>query len=234
MTDEVRNNDTAITEKSHENEVGCRNDAVETKNMSNETMLKESTQVRTDSPFDWNKVAKELHACHTFEEVVSVVRRYILPNIRLHRKYRQTVHDVICQVAMVFYPSDHPPNHVLNETYGDGNCFFRAVSHALFGTEERHVEICVGIVFEAVLNETLHLNGNYLNFGMKNNVPSRPNLRRPSTTIVMRYCLYSGDNSIRGHRLDETEIQHVYRQDVMRIETVNNYEVSGSFIKLLK
>ena len=102
-----------------------------------------------------------------FEEVVSVVRRYILPNIRLHRRYRQTVHDVICQVTMVFYPSDHPPNHVLNETYGDGNCFFRAVSHALFGTEERHVEIHVRIVFETILNETLHLNGNYLNFGMK-------------------------------------------------------------------
>ena len=223
MTDEVKNNDTAITEKSHENEVGCRNDAVETKSMSNETVLKESTQVSTDRPFDWNKVAKELHACHTFEDVVSVVRRYILSNIRLHRKYRQTVHDVICQVAMVFYPSDHPPNHVLNETYGDGNCFFRAVSHALFGTEERHVEICVRIVFEAILNETLHLNSNYLSFGMKNNVPARPNLRRPSTTIVTRYCLYSGDDSIRSHRLNEMEIQHIYRQDIMQIKNVNNY-----------
>ena len=132
--------------------------------MPNETVLKESTHVSTDGPFDWNKVAKELHACHTFEEVVCVVRRYILPNIRLNRKYRQTVHNVICQVAMVFYPNDHPPNHVLNQTYGDGNCFFRAVSHALFGTEESHVEICVRIVFEAILNETLHLNGNYLSF----------------------------------------------------------------------
>ena len=58
---------------------------------------------------------------------------------------------------------------------------------------------------------------------MKNNVPAHPNLRRPSTTIVTWYCLYSGDDSIRGHRLNETEIQHVYRQDVMRIKNVNNY-----------
>ena len=159
--------------------------------------------------------AKGLRACRIFKEVVCVVRRYILPHIRLNRKYRQTLQDVICEVAMVFYPSDHPPNFVLIQTYGDGNCFFRAVSHALFGTEERHVEIRVRIVFEAVLNEPLHLSSDYLSLGMRNNLPARPNLRRPSSTIVTRYCLYSGDDSIRGLRLNEMEIQHIYRQDVM-------------------
>ena len=212
MTDKVRNSE---TEKLQIDEVGCTNDAVDIKSMANETVLKDSTQVCTDCPFDWNKVAKELHACHIFEEVVCVVRRYTLPHIRLNRKYRQMLQDVICEVAMVFYPSDHPPNFVPIQTYGDGNCFFRAVSHALFGTEERHVKIHVRIVFEAILNEPLHLSSNYLSLGMRNNLPTRPNLRRPSSTIVTRYCLYSGDDSIGGLRLNEMEIQHIYRQDVM-------------------
>ena len=190
MTDEVRNSD---TEKLQIDEVGCTNDAIDIKSVANETVSKHSTQVCTDSPFDWNKFAKELHACCIFEEVVCVVRRYILPHIRLNRKYRQMLQDVICEVAMVFYPSDHPPNFVPIQTYGDGNCFFRAVSHALFGTEERDVEIHVRIVFEAVLNEPLHLSSHYLSLGMRNNLPARPNLRRPSSTIVTRYCLYSGD-----------------------------------------
>ena len=215
MTDKVRSNGTPIAENLQINDEGSINNAVEIGSVSNETVLKDNTQVTTDGPFDWNKVAKEFCACRTFEEVVCVVRKYILPEIRLNRKYRQTVHDVICDIAMVFYPSDHPPNLVLNKTFSDGNCFFRAVSHAVFGTEDRHVEIHVRIVFEAVLNESLHLSGNYLSMGMRNNVPARPNLRRPSSTIVTRYYLYSGDNSIRGLRLDEMEIQHIYRQDVM-------------------
>ena len=172
MTDEVRSNGTAIVENLQINEEGSKNDAVEIGSVSNETVLKDNTQVSTDGLFDWNKVAKEFCACRTFEEVVCVVRKYILPEIRLNMKYRQTLHDIICEIAMVFYPSDHPPNLVLNKTFGDGNCFFRAVYHALFGTEERHVEICVRIVFKAVLNESLHLSGNYPSLGMRNNVPA--------------------------------------------------------------
>ena len=143
----------AITEKLETNDEGC--DAVEMKSLLNESMssesmlnegvLKGSTEDSSDSPFNFDQVAKELCACHTYWEVLSVVRRYVrsLPNITLNRKYRQTVHDVICAIAILFYPSDHLPNLVPNKTQGDGNCFFRAVSHALFSTEDRHVEICL-------------------------------------------------------------------------------------------
>ena len=217
----------SLSNESMSNE-SMSNESMSNESMSNESMSNdsvESTEDSSDSLFDFDKVAKELCACRTYWDVHSVVRRYIrsLPNITLNRKYRQTVHDVICAVAILFYPNDHPLNLVPNKTYDDGNCFFRAVSHALFGTEERHVEICVRIVFEAVLNEALHLSSKYLSLGMKNNVPARPNLRKPSSTIVTRYCLYSGDNSIRHLRLNEMEIQHVYRQDIMQILKVNNY-----------
>ena len=225
LSSEERTNDSAITEKLEMNDEGCNvveieslsNESMSNESMSNDSVSKESTEDSSDSLFDFDKVPKELCACRTYWDVHSVVRRYIrsLPNITLNRKYRQTVHDVICAVAILFYPNDHLPNLVPNKTYGDGNCFFRAVSHAVFGTEERHVEICVRIVFEAVLNEALHLSSDYLSLGMKNNVPARPNLRKPSSTIVTRYCLYSGDDSIRHLRLNEMEIQHIYRQDIM-------------------
>ena len=223
--------DAAMPDKLEKKTEYCINDAVENVlnecvsdgSVLNESVSKEVTPHRSDSQFDWDMVSHELDSCRTYVEVVRVVRRYILPNIRLNRKYRQTVHDVICEIAMVFFPSDHPPNLVPNYTYGDGNCFFRAVSHALFGTQERHVEIRVRVVFEAVLNESLHLSADYLSLGMKHIAPARPNLRTPSTTIVTRYCLYSGDESIRGHRLNRMEIQHVYRQDVMRISKRNKY-----------
>ena len=141
-----------------------------------------------------------------YAEVVGLVRRYILPQIDLSQKYCQTVCDVICRIAMLFYPKDHPPNVVPNKTHGDGNCFFWAVSHALFGTEERHIEVRVWIVFEAVLNEDLHLSCNYLSLGVQNMVQQRPNLRSSSSTIVTRYYLYSGDEYIRGLRLNGVEI----------------------------
>ena len=152
LSSEERTNDSAITEKLEMNDEGCNVVEIESlsnESMSNDSMSKESTEDSSDSPFDFDKVAKELCACRTYWDVHSVVKRYIrsLPNITLNRKYRQTVHDVICAVAILFYPNDHPPDLVPNKTYGDGNCFFRAVSHALFGTEERHVEIHVRIVF---------------------------------------------------------------------------------------
>ena len=54
-------------------------------------------------------------------------------------------------------------------------------------------------------------------------VQQRPNLRSSSSTIVIRYCLYSGDEYIRGLRLNGAEIRHIYRSDVMRISNVRGY-----------
>ena len=223
LNQENTNADRDMSEKLHKNDEECSNDAFVESYSEVSSLLKTGPHCLDNTPFNWDKVALELRACRSYEEVVSVVERYVLPQILLGRKYTQTLHDVVCQVAMIFFPSDHPPDVVPIKTFGDGNCFFRAVSHALFGTEERHVKIHVRIVFEAVLNEKLHLSNDYLSLGIQNRVSLRPNLRSSSSTIVTRYCLYSGDDSITGLRLNEKEIQHVYRQDVLRISKVYNY-----------
>ena len=57
----------------------------------------EKANISQEAPFDWVLVATELRSCRTYAEVVGVVRRYILPQIDLSRKYCQTVRDVIVE-----------------------------------------------------------------------------------------------------------------------------------------
>ena len=40
---------------------------------------------------------------------------------------------------------------------GDGNCLFRSFSLAIFGTEDRHIELRARAVMELVLNEDHYL-----------------------------------------------------------------------------
>ena len=107
---------------------------------------------------------------------------------------------------MHFFPNDHPPNVVPTHTLGDGNCFPRALSNALFRTQNRHVEIRVRLVFKAVLNEQFYLSNEYLSLGVQGRLPARPNLRAPSTTVVSRYCMYSGDDYVTGYRMSVEEM----------------------------
>ena len=168
MADDSRETVAGVNVKSDMSDGQSEIDALESKKdiQSVSNVEFENANISQKAPFDWVLVATELRSCHMYAEVVGVVRRYILPQIDLSQKYCQTVRDVICRIAMLFYPKDHPPNVVPNKTHGDGNCFFWVVLHALFRTEERHIEVRVWIVFEAVLNEDLHLSCNYLSLGV--------------------------------------------------------------------
>ena len=58
-------------------------------------------------------------------------------------------------ISKFLYPTDAPPNLTPVSIYGDGNCFFRALSLAIFGHEERHLEIRT--VCELVVNMKAYL-----------------------------------------------------------------------------
>ena len=183
-----------------------------------------NTEIRTsDRHFDWNRILDELKQCCTYEEIVAIVRRYKLPPLELRRKYRQTLCEQIDTIAMKFFPADHPKNFVPIITKGNGDCFAHALLHALFGTQDRHVKIRVCLVFEAMLNEDLHLSNEYLSYGCVERLPARPNLRPPSTTIASRYCMYSGDDSLSGLRLTAAKIKAVYRREVLHISKPGRY-----------
>ena len=55
-------------------------------------------------------------------------------------------------IAEAIYPADGPENICPLKVYGDGNCFYRALSKAIFGHEGRHTELRVMTVLELVKN----------------------------------------------------------------------------------
>ena len=186
---------------------------------SKSTASHTATKVATtaDGPFNWKKMLDKLHKACSYNKIVQLVHGNVLPPIELNKNYQQSSDDKTNPVAMHFFPNDHPPNVVPIYTLGDGNCFPRAVSNALFRTQNRHVKICVQLVFEAVLNEQLYLSNEYLSLGVEGRLPARPNLRAPSTTVVSRYCLYAGDDYVRGLRMLVEEMQGVYHRDIVKI-----------------
>ena len=52
-------------------------------------------------------------------------------------------------------------------TGADGNCYPHSVSHGAFGTEDRHEEIQVRIIFTTIRKEKLFLNNAYLSNGFR-------------------------------------------------------------------
>ena len=187
------------------------------------SFLQSHTAESSDAQFDWDGILKELKQCRTCDEIVAIVRKHKLTPLQHRRKYRQTLNDRIDHIAQHFMPADLPANFIPIVTLGLGNCFSHALLHALFGTQNKYVKIRVRLVFKAVLNEDLHLSNQYLSLGCTERLPARPNLRSPSTTIVSRYCTYTGDDSVRGWRLTEDEMKTVYRCDVLKISKPGAY-----------
>ena len=163
------------------NEMNRKKFITNTVSKNNPCQIETST---SDTEFDWDGILNELKQYCTYDEIIAIVQKYKLPPLKLRRKYRQTVCDQIDLIAQKFYPTDHPANYIPIVTRGLGNCFAHALLHALFGTQNRHVEIRVRLVFEAVMNEPLHLSNQYLSLGCTERLPARPNLRPSSTTIV--------------------------------------------------
>ena len=194
-----------------------------TKLTASHTAMKTASTIATkaattaDGPFNWKKMLDKLHKVHSYDKIVQLVHDNVLPPIELNKKYQQSSDDKTDPVAMHFFPNDHPPNVVPTHTLGDGNCFPRALSNVLFGTQNRHVKIRVQLVFKAVLNKQFYLSNKYLSLGVQRRLPARPNLTAPSTTVVSRYCMYSGDDYVTGYRMSVEEMQDVYCRDIVRI-----------------
>ena len=193
-----------------------------TKSTASHTATKTASTIATkaattaDGPFNWKKMLDKLHKARLYDKIVQLVHDNVLPPIELNKKYQQSSDDKTDPVAMHFFPNDHPLNVVPTHTL-DGNCFPWALSNALFRTQNRHVEIHVRLVFEAVLNKQFYLSNEYLSLGVQGRLPTRPNLRAPSTTVVSMFCMYSGDDYVTGYRMSVEEMQGVYHRDIVRI-----------------
>ena len=64
----------------------------------------------------------------------------------------QVANTHVDKIAEVLYPEDGPVDFYPVKVYGEGNCFYRALSKAILGHEEGHIELRVMTVLELVKN----------------------------------------------------------------------------------
>lgn len=133
--------------------------------------------------------------------------------------------DKLDSIALSLVPSDVPnsdsgrPDFPV-ETMGDGNCLFRAVSRALFGTEEHHLELRVRTMVEAFLNLRYYSSNENLGDGLK-----KPTGRRRSRTIrPLDYYLASGHN---GPAFQAPKTGDPHRQDHLMQLVAEEFFLSG-------
>mgnify|MGYP000751363744 FL=1 len=63
-------------------------------------------------------------------------------------------------VAKILYPADAPSDLTPVKVYGDGNCLFRSISLALYGSESHHIECRVRTIVELTSNFQLYCDEN--------------------------------------------------------------------------
>ena len=103
-------------------------------------------------------------------------------------------------------PADCPGGLVPLVTIGDGNCFARAVSTALFGNQNHHREIRVRLVIEGVKNKCMYLDNEYLKLGATH-VHKRG-------TFPQQYALFIGQNLPSCGSIDDT-VEVIYDRDIL-------------------
>ena len=65
-------------------------------------------------------------------------------------------------IAEKLFPRDGPLGHKPIQTYGDGNCLYRAMSRILCGDENMHVELRVRTFIELCINKGQYLSDTFL------------------------------------------------------------------------
>ena len=161
------------------------------------------TDNRVAKHYDWKQLYETLILCETFESLKKECeynRSKIPPFSETMVKKFINHEDEIDQIAQYFKPTDIPQDLIPVVTEADGNCFPRAVSRCMFGTEERHLEIRMRIVLEAVVNKDIYLDKKYL-------CPEDPKRNMP-----LQFAMYSGN-----WQQSIDSIGRTYEQDTMKI-----------------
>ena len=103
---------------------------------------------------NWRAILLKWSSAGCYDELKNIITREKFLPISPGVHHEMQPEDTIDWVAMNFFPDDGPKNALPVSTYGDGNCFPRAISKILFGTEQHHCEIRARIVKEGIENET--------------------------------------------------------------------------------
>ena len=159
----------------------------------------------------WQSILKKLKAASTkgFEGMTHTIRNLDLAPLQ-HTGFVnfQTLLDEVDTRANIFMPPDYRDlhrNHTAVTIGSDGNCFPRALSRFLIGTDNDslHEELRTRIVGELVLNMHLYLDNAYLARGMKDT---------HSMTVAHDYAILENTTNINSE--DSTFCERVYKTAV--------------------
>ena len=114
-------------------------------------------------------------------------------------------------VAFHHLPKDAPDSFAPISVDGDGNCFQRSVSYILEKHEERHKEMRVRIVYEAIQNMDKYLDNQYVSMGAQNSYCR--------ATLAEQFAMYTEDY----HRKIPLDVLNLYKTEVMEIHQLGGY-----------
>ena len=163
---------------------------------------------------NWRAILLKWSSAGCYEELKNMVTREKFLPISPGVHHEMQPEDTIDWVAMNFFPDDGPKNALPVSTYGDGNCFPRAISKILFGTEQHHCEIRARIVKEGIENETELTTDAALTRGQ--NIVRR-------NSLCTQYVMYSGVDIQGMGRITRKEVREVYRKELLNISRVGEF-----------
>ena len=115
----------------------------------------------------WADQIEELSKITSFDVLKHHIHSNVLPLFTYEKDIAMSENDRnnLDFVALHYLPSDAPDSFAPISIIGDGNCFFRAVSYALFRTQNHYHEIRTRIVYESVKNMDKYLDTQYAQQG---------------------------------------------------------------------
>ena len=158
---------------------------------------------------DWKWVLELWSKALTYDELKEQILSFEITPLRMTVYTEMQPSQKVDNVASNFFPDDGPKNMYPIQTYGDGNCFPRAISKLVFGDKSGHEEICARIIISSVKNENLFTSDDILSWGEKN-------IRRNSVSV--QYVMYSGIDSQSTGRVLPTKVREIYQRELLNLK----------------
>ena len=162
---------------------------------------------------NWGLILDELEHCNTYDELHTYVRTHSIPAMDCFVSGVLTPEerDRIDMVALHYRPNDIDQKLVPIKVYGDGNCFPRSISHFAFKTEDRHEEIRVRIIYEALTNARFYVSDKYLARGAE--------IIYPRSGPCKQVAMYSSGYT----PPDPVNVTEIYKNECVEVSRKNSY-----------
>lgn len=168
--------------------------------------------------FSWHRIFERVQNCDTYSSLEEIIETFdrseITPITReVITSARGFRIDLVAQECM---PAEVKGLYIPLKTYGDGNCYPRSVSKAVYATEDNHVEIRMRLLIEGVTNRDIYLSNEYLAIG------ARQFHSRADLPLV--FAAYSGQYvpDYSADRRDEI-VQEVYQNEMLALKNLGVY-----------